>query len=69
MKALDEYKQKKFKTKNVVPDCREAEAYLNGLDEGWEAALKCVLNNIDIRCTRTIDVQRFIEEELEIWEE
>jgi hypothetical protein len=37
--------------------------------KGWKAALEYVLNNIDIRCTRTIDVQRFIEQELKIWEE
>jgi len=41
----------------------------DGAAEGWRAALMCVLNNIDIRRTRTIDVQRFIEQELKIWEE
>jgi len=63
MKEFEKHWNKEIKPYIHNPSDRELAKYW------WKAALTCVLNNIDVRCTRTIDVQRFIEQELKIWEE
>jgi len=64
MKAFEQYVEKKFGSKNIVPDCTEAEAYLKGLQEGYRESLKWVMERIKQNKLDIYDVSFDIEEEL-----